>query len=164
MTRTMTEYKKCRYQSAKDNWGDFESEYYILLNAVDRIRDTLIARYGYFAEAERRLGYGRTELTKRYSWGCIIPNIRGLDRLLRALNLSYQYIIFGGEETPYSINRMTLKNFEKVYNEGYEGRKNPRISAMLTKTKAGKCRSVALKYLIRVAREQRRTIDWLLGG
>lgn len=162
--RKPKEYYRQWYQSVKDNWGSFEAEYYILLNAVDRIREVLINRYGHIAEAERRLGYNRSELNRRFSSICITPNVRGLDRLLKALNLSYQYILFGGTETPYSLDKMTLKNFEKTYNECYQERKNPRITAMLTKTKAGKCRSVALKYLIRVAREQRKTVDWLLGG
>ena len=162
--RKSKEYYRQWYRSVKDNWGDFESEYYTLLDAIERIRGTLITRYGRIAEAERQLGYARSELNRRFSSCCIIPNVKGLDRLLKSLDLSYQYIIFGGVETPYSLDKMTLNNFERVYNEAYAEHKNPRVTSMLTKVKAGKCRSVALKYLIRVARERRKTIDWLLGG
>lgn len=152
------------YKKYIDNWGSFDTEYYIILNCIDRINNILIDRYGSAYKASTVLGYAVGELNRRLNLECEPPNIRGLKRLLPKLDISYQYAILGEGERKYTVTGITFNNLKKIYTERYVGRKNPVLSSILCKIKNGETCSVPLKFLIRIAREQRVTIDWLLGG
>ena len=157
-------YSKGKYKDYAQSWGDFEREYYQLLNAVDNLKEIICRKYQNFSKAERELGYHRAELRLRFDYHLIPPNLKGLKRLCKLLDISFHYAIFGGREEPYSVTDFTFKNFKKIYDEKYEGRKNPIVSELLRQVNKGRITAIPLKYLIRVAREQHVTIDWLIGG
>lgn len=160
----MNEYFKEYYKSNKEKWGDFEAEYYQLLNTIDNLKSIILRKYTDFSKAERALKYNRGELRRRFDYLFITPNLKGLKRLCKGLNISYHYAIFGGEEEPYKDFEITFNNFKRLYREKYTERRNPIIASLLVCIKNKKTSSIPLKYLIRMSKEHRVTIDWLLGG
>lgn len=169
MVKDMNEYVKRRYHSlnCKNEWNgrSFEEEYYILLNTCDRLSQLLKERYGSFYAAEKALGYNRHELYNRFEALCVTPNLRGLKRLCKLLDISLQWTIFGGDDKgTYGDKQYTYGNLKRLYNLAYYERKNPLITRLIHHCSAGRLSCMPLKYLIRIAREQRVTIDWLVEG
>lgn len=160
----MKEYMSKYRKSIINNWGDFDREYYILLNGIDNIREILYSRYGSLYNAEKCLGYYKHQLSLTYNSYRNPLNLKGLKRICKALDISFQYAIFGGTEESYKVDKITFKNLHRIYSDKYDGKKNPNITSGITQASKGKTTSVALKYIIRIAREQGVTIDWLLGG
>lgn len=151
------------YQTSKDAWGDFETEYYQQLFCNDNLRQLAIDKYGSIAACSRAIGLLEDSLYTRFS-RCEPPNMKGLRRLCKGLNVSFEYAVFGGRETPYTVENITYNNLRKIYNERYKGKKNVILSSLLSAVRRGHTKSIPLKYLIRIAREQNVTIDWLVGG
>lgn len=160
----MKEYMKAWYADTKDSWGDFEREYYDSINMVDNIRKILYKRYGSIYRAEKELGYIKGTLNRTYNMYMNPINLKGLKRICKALNISFQYAVFGGREESLSLQKITFKNLYQLYKNAYWGNKNPKVGSVICGAAKGRYTSVPLKYLIRIAREQRVTIDWLLGG
>lgn len=165
----MKEYVKRRYHNlnCKNEWNgrSFEEEYYILLNVCDRLSQFLRDKYGTFRAAERALGYTRGELYNRFEYKCITPNLRGLKKLCKKLDISLQWAIFGGDDKgTYGDKQYTYGNLKRLYESAYYGRKNPLITFLISHCRQGRLSCMPLKYLIRIAREQRVTVDWLVEG
>lgn len=156
-------YTKERYRDLT-NYLDFETEYYIILNCIDRLKSILIDRYGNLNRASIVLGYTARDLYRRFEYLCILPNLKGLAKLCKRLDISFQYAILGGDEEYYKVSKITFGNLRKLYSSAYVDRKNPLITAAICNAYFGRTKSVPIKYLIRIAREQRVTIDWLLEG
>lgn len=75
------------------------------------------------------------------------------------------YVVFGKDREEYTgPKEITYKNFIDMYNTAYKGRKCSSISSLLSMYNKTGHLQVPLKYLIKVAREQKVTIDWLIGG
>lgn len=159
----MAKYMKEYYSTAKDSWGDFEDEYYILLNCLDRLQKECYDKYGSVYKAEKALGYCHGELMWRFNSG-ITPNLKGLKRLCKGLDISFQWAILGEGSKKYVCKDINFENLKKVYDTGYYNNKNMKVGAAICMARHGKTASVPLKYLIRIARQQRVTIDYLLGA
>lgn len=155
---------KERYSIKKDSWGNFSAEYYQLLNTNDRLIEIILSRYKSIFEAEKALGYKRGTLYSRFYERCCTANLKGLNRLLKALNVSFQYAVFGTGDPEYKIKDLTFKNLYDTYMSAYVNRKNPKVTAAICNAYHKKARAVPLKYLIRIARKQRKSIDYLLEG
>lgn len=169
MVKDMNEYVRRRYHNlkCKDEWNgrSFDEEYYIILNVCDRLGHLLRERYKTYAAAERALGYCDGELYNRFDFMCTPPNLRGLKRLCKLLDISLQWTIFGGDDKGHYGNKQyTYGNLKRLYKSAYVGRKNPLIAALISHVTNNRLKCIPLKYLIRIAREQRVTIDWLVEG
>ena len=161
--KDMNSYMKEWQQTCKDAWGEFDLEYYQLLFCNDNLKNIIYSKYKSIKECARALGYSEYGLSNRFTQ-CEPPNMKGLRRLCKGLNVSFEYAIFGGHEEPYTVENITYNNLRKIYKEKYSGHKLHILSSLLYQTKTGHTKSIPLKYLIRIAREQNVTIDWLVGG
>ena len=161
--KDMNSYVKEWQQTCKDAWGEFDLEYYQLLFCNDNLRKLAIDKFGSIAACSRAIGLSEDGLYTRFSQS-VPPNMKGLRRLCKGLNVSFEYAVFGGREEPYTVENITYNNLRKIYKEKYSGHKLHTLSSLLYQTKIGLTKSIPLKYLIRIAREQNVTIDWLVGG
>lgn len=155
---------KDKYYTANGKWGDFESEYYIMLNAVDRLKELLENRYGNLCKASKMLGFHKTYLTKQLSSLCACPRAMTVDKICKHLDTSINYVILGFGEQQYTDCSGTFNNFIRLYREKYSGKHHRSLDVAVCALIKGAIKNLPMKFLIRVAREQHVTIDWLIGG
>lgn len=155
---------KDKYYTINSKWGDFESEYYTMLSAVDRMIELLEDKYGSLFKASKSLGFHPTYLTKQLSIFCACPRVMTIDKICKGLDISLNYAILGYGERQYTENTGSFKNFLSLYKDRYKGKHHMSLNVSICLINKGVIKSIPLKYLIRVAREQHVTIDWLIGG
>jgi len=142
-------------------WGD---EYYTLLDVTDRLVEEMKSKYRFISRASKAFGKCDKYFGNLLCLYCP-PRTKTLIAICKMLDVSLQYAVFGGNKESFKdIKETTYKNFVDVYNTAYKGRKCSSVSALISSWKAGKSKYIPLKYLIKVAREQKVTIDWLIGG
>lgn len=156
------DYRKDYIQACNDRWKD---EYYTLIDVVDRCIDLLTDKYGTLYRASLAFGKSRAYFNKTLSCTYTPPRTVTLTNICKFLNVSIDYVVFGTNKEEYKgpVN-ITYKNFIDIYNTAYKGCKCPRLNACLCMWKKIPYKQIPLKYLIKVAREQKVTIDWLIGG
>lgn len=143
-------------------WKD---EYYTLLSAVDRLLHILYSRYRSLSKASKDFGKCESYFDKTLAAYSTPPRTKTLYNICKHLNVSMNYVVFGGsEETFKDCIELTYNNFIRLYNTAYKGHKHSSINALLCMWDRLPYKSIPLKYLIKVAREQKVTIDWLIGG
>ena len=155
---------KDKYLTCNLKWGDFESEYYIMLNAVYRLKELLENRYGNLCKASKMLGFHKTYLTKQLSSLCACPRAMTVDKICKHLDTSINYVILGFGEQQYTDCSGTFNNFIRLYREKYSGKHHRSLDVAVYALIKGAKKNLPMKFLIRVAREQHVTIDWLIGG
>lgn len=153
-----------RYRDIKKVWGDFDREYYILLNCVDRLINLLKDKYGTLSKASIAMGYkSKVELQHRLKYKCIVPNFKGLKRICKALNISFDYAIFGEGLKEYKhSDTLSFNNFIETYNNYYWLNKHPLITQSIYDLSINKRQYLPLKYIIKVARDTHKSIDELV--
>lgn len=143
-------------------WKD---EYYTLLDTVDRLIELLKEKYESLPKASVAFGKTSSYFSARLQSNCAAPRTKTIKDICQLLNVNINYVVFGtdrgGYEGPVEI---TYKNFIDTYNNVYKGRKCSSISTILSNWDTRKYKQIPLKYLIKIAREQKVTIDWLIGG
>lgn len=152
------------YQERMQNWQDFDSEYYTMLDAIDRLKESLEEKYGSLYKAGPALGYHKSDLVKRFTTCCVPPTIKSLVRICKGADLGLDYIVTGTGTRHCTIGEVTFNNLKKIWQEKYYGRRSPVLSTAICALNKGKLSSLPMKYLIRIAREQHVTIEWLIGG
>lgn len=159
MKKTQNEY----YYLSKDSWQDWDREHFIILNALDRCNRLVLERYSSYRQFGLQNGDSLNHMyhTMNYIFN---TNLKGLTKICKALDVSYQWALFGTGEMKFKVHQRTFKNLKKTWDEFYEGRKSFLISSAICQAVRGKTKAVPLKYLIRVARECNKDVDWLLGG
>ena len=155
---------KDKYYAANSKWGDFEREYYTMLNAVDRLIELLEDKYGSLFSASKSLGFHSTYLTKQLSTLCACPRVTTLAKICKGLDISLNYAILGNGERQYTESTGSFNNFLSLYKDRYKGKHHRSLDVSIYRINQGTIKNLPLKYLIRVAREQHVTIDWLIGG
>lgn len=155
---------KDKYYTANSRWGDFESEYYTMLNAVDRMIELLEDKYGSLFSASKALGFHPTYLTKQLSICCACPRAMTIAKICKGLDISLNYAILGYGERQYTDSTGSFKNFVSLYKDRYKGKHHRSLDMSICRINKGIIKNLPLKFLIRIAREQRVTIDWLIGG
>lgn len=145
-----------------EKWKD---EYYTLLDAVDRLIELLKERYGSLCKASLAFGKSVTYFSSRLQSCCAPPLTKNIASVCRLLNVNIDYVVFGTNRGEYKgPAELTYKNFINTYHTAYKGRKCDSVSVILSRWDKRKEKHIPLKYLIKVAREQKVTIDWLIGG
>lgn len=145
-----------------DRWGD---EYYTLLDVVDRLIDLLTERYTSLYKASKAFGKHYTYFTKNLYTTCTPPRTKTIIDICKFLNVNMNYVVFGIDKGEYTgPSEVSYKNFMTVYNSVYKGLKCPVLNTLMCQWHKIKYKHIPLKYLIKVAREQKVTIDWLIGG
>lgn len=155
---------KEKYRACNQRWGDFDSEYYIMLNAVDRLKELLEEHYGSLYKASQELGYHKTYLSKQLSTLCACPRVMTIKKLCQAVNCSINYAVLGYGNRTYQDCTGTFNNLLQLYKENYKYKRHKSLNVAVTNLKHNRINNIPLKYLIRIAREQNVTIDWLIGG
>lgn len=154
---------KDKYETINRKWGDFDSEYYIILNAVDRLKELLEDKYGSLYKASIALGFHRTYLSSLLSSRCMFPRVVALYKICKELDISLNYAILGEGDRTFRESEISFSNFLRMYNSTYRGRKHMSLNVSVCRYLQGLQQNLPLKYLIRIAREQHVTIDWLIG-
>lgn len=152
------------YQTCNRKWGDFEDEYYIMLNAVDRLKGLLEDKYGSLYKASQAIGYHPAYLTKQLSTLCACPRVLTINRLCKHLDISLNFAILGHGSAQYTECTCTFNNFVHLYKSRYFGKHHRSLDVATSRMRKGEIKNIPLKYLIRIATEQKVTIDWLIGG
>lgn len=152
------------YQERMQKWRDFDSEYYTMLNAIDRLKEALEGKYGSLYKASKALGFCQSDLTKRLATNCIPPTLKSLVRICKGADLDIDNIVLGTDKKNCTIGKVTFNNLKKIWQERYYGRRSPVLASAFCSINKGKLSSVPMKYLIRIAREQHVSIGWLIGG
>lgn len=142
------------------NYEEYDQEYYDILNVIDRLRDEVIRRYGSIHRASKEYGYSLNRLL--YS-GAYRLGFSAITNICKFLNVSYQWTIFGGDDKgSYIEQEHTFNNFYKVYKEVYKGNTDHRVYVCYHF--ASKHKGFPMKYLIKLAKKSKKTIDFLIGG
>lgn len=159
----MTQYNRKDYvQLRNEKWGD---EYYTILDTIDRLIEIIRDKYGSLCKASVHYGKSYAYFTYTLYTACKAPRTKTLKELCEFLNVSMDYVVFGTNKEEYTgPKEITYKNFIDMYNTVYKGRKCSSVSSLLSMYNKTGHLQVPLKYLIKVAREQKVTIDWLIGG
>lgn len=155
---------KDKYLTCNLKWGDFDSEYYTMLNAVDRLIELLEDKYGSLYRASISMGFHKAYLTKQLSTLCACPRVLTINKICKHLDTSLNYVILGQGERQYTECSGSFNNFVQLYKGSYFGKHHRSLDVAVCSMLKGKTKNLPLKYLIRIAREQHVTIDWLIGG
>lgn len=154
--------RKDYVQMRNEKWKD---EYYTLLDTVDRLIELLKEKYESLPKASIAFGKSSTYFSARLQSSCAAPRTKTIKDICQLLNVNINYVVFGTDRGGYDgPSKITYKNFIDTYHNVYKGRKCSSISTILSSWDTRKHRQIPLKYLIKVAREQKVTIDWLIGG
>lgn len=137
-------------------YKDYEEEYFQIYNIIDRLREECERQYGSLYKASKI--YGSHHLNKYLNTGATHLGIKMLVKLCKFLNISLQYAVFGGVNNNYNEQEITFNNFYREYKECYKGNVDHLVYHAYWK------KTMPLKYLIRVAKRSRKTIDFLIGG
>lgn len=154
--------RKDYVQMRNEKWKD---EYYTLLDTVDRLIELLKEKYDSLSKASVAFGKTSTYFSASLQSNCVAPRTKTIKDICQLLNVNINYAVFGTDRRGYDGPiEITYKNFIETYHNVYKGRKCSSISTILSSWDTRKHKHIPLKYLIKVAREQKVTIDWLIGG
>ena len=140
----------------------YDEEYYDVLNAIDRLRDECVRKYGSLGQAAK--AYGDINLNKYLNTCAYSLGFKLLTKLCKFLNISYQFALLGGVKDNFVEQPITLKNFYKIYKEVYEGEVDRHVYHSCWRYWNNKTSAFPLKYLIKLAKKSNKTIDFLLKG
>lgn len=140
----------------------YDEEYYDILNAIDRLREECRVQYGSLYKASK--AYGSHHLNKHLGTTAYSLGFKTLTKLCKFLNISYQYALLGGVKENFEEQTITLNNFYRIYKEIYEGEVDPLVYHSCWRVWTKKSTTFPLKYLIKLAKKSRKTIDFLLKG
>lgn len=135
---------------------DFEEEHFQIYNIIDRLRDECIRKYGCIGKASK--AYGSRNLNKYLSSNAYSLGFKLLVKICKFLDISVQFAVFGGEKQNYKEQTITFNNFYREYKECYKGNVNHSVYASYWKGR------IPIKYLIKVSKKSKKTIDFLIGG
>lgn len=141
---------------------EYEEEHFQIYNVLDRLREECQEQYGSLYKASK--AYGSHHLNKYLGATAYSLGFKMLTKMCKFLNISYQYALFGGIKENFVEQKQTFKNFYKVYKELYRGDTDHVVYASYWFAKTGKQTTIPIKYLIKVAKKSRKTVDFLVGG
>lgn len=160
INKYMQEWREKQNEIFKD---DCDWAYYCILNALDNIRQIAIDKYGNLNAAARAIGSSRKALVDfldaRYLVG-----MRAFCKYCKAFNIGLHYVFFKKGERHWTIDKISFTNLKKTYDACYWMCKYYRIGNSISMAIARRTNTVPLKYVLKIAKEQRKTVDWLLGG
>lgn len=153
-----------KYEAINRKWGDFDCIYYDILNAIDRLKELLEDKYGSLYKASITMGLHKTYLPKILGDCYMFPRIPLLYRICKELGVSMHYVVMGYGDRTFTDSTLSFNNFLNTYDTLYKGEKHMSLNTSVCRFKQGLQKTLPLKYLIKVARRHRVTIDWLTGG
>lgn len=142
--------------------SDYTEEYYDILNVIDRLREECIRQYGNLFRASKV--FGSRNLNKYLNTNAYSLGFKLLTKLCKFLNISYQYALIGGERENFKEQTITLNNFYRIYKDIYQGEVDHQVYSCYWLVKTGKVKTIPLKYLIKLSKKSKKTIDFLIGG
>lgn len=141
---------------------EYDEEYYDILNTIDRLRDECIKIYGSIFKASKI--YGSRNLNKYLNTNAYSLGLKNLQKICKFLNISLQYAVFGGKREDYKDSINTYNNYYRIYKDIYKGRVDHSVYCCYWLAKNGKRSTIPLKYLIKLAKKSKKTVDFLIRG
>lgn len=141
--------------------NDCEEEHYQIYNIIDRLREEAQRQYGSLYKASKVYGYA---LNRYLSYDSVHLGFVLLVRICKFLNVSVNWAVFGGEKEPYIDQEITLNNFYETYKAVNKNNCDHNVYVCWWFFQNKKRTSMPLRYLIRTAKQSRKTIDYLIGG
>lgn len=142
--------------------ADYSEEYYDVLNIIDRLREECVNQYGTLYKAAK--AFGSRHLNKYLNANAYSLGLKNLMKICKFLNISLEYALNGGVKENYQEQIPTFNNFYRIYKDIYKGEVDHQVYIDCWLVRKGRRTTIPLKYLIKIAKRSKKTLDFLIGG